>query len=148
MKNTTSAISLIVLAVAAACAGSPANDPTGTPNRNIAELPTTITLAPGASIAVERANLVIRFDSITADSRCPSDVQCVHAGWATAALTVSQLSGTMSAQLVSLSTTAGKNTATSYGKPLTLLSVTPATLSTTAIPKSAYRVVLQIGAPK
>ncbi|MBC8085877.1 MAG: hypothetical protein H7Z40_01325 [Phycisphaerae bacterium] len=148
MTRISSAFSIVGVALVAACAGAPANDPTGTPNRNVATLPTTITLAPGASVEVAQANLAIRFDSVTSDSRCPTDVQCVHAGWATVALTAWQLSGTMSAQLLSLSTTAGKDSATGYGKPLKLLSVTPAPRSTAPIAKSAYRIELLVGAPK
>ncbi len=146
--KTSRAFLLMAATVLVACAGAPANDPTGAPNRNVAALPTTITLAPGGSMQVEQANLNIRFDSITADSRCPSDVQCVQAGWATAALTVSQLSGIMSAQRVALSTTPGKDTVSSYGKPLKLLKVTPAAVSTTMIPQSTYRIELLVGAPK
>jgi hypothetical protein len=148
MKRNALLFSLLALGFTAACAGSPAAEPTDELNRNVAELPTTITLAPGASVAVERANLVIRFDSITADSRCPTDVQCVHAGWATAALTVGQLSGIMSAQLLSLSTTPGQDTASSYGKPLKLVNVTPVPVSTTTIPKANYRIELMVGAPR
>lgn len=148
MTRMTIACGVTAIAALTACSGAPANDPTGSPNRNVATLPTTITLAPGGSIEVERANLVIRFDSITSDSRCPSNVQCVWAGEATAALTIGQLSGVMSAQLLSLSTTPGKDTATSYGKPLKLVSVTPPKVSTTAIQKSSYRIELLVGAPK
>lgn len=148
MTRMNIAFGVTAIALLTACAGAPANDPTGSPNRNVATLPTTIMLAPGGSVEVERANLVIRFDSITADSRCPTDVQCVWAGEATAALTVGQLSGIMSAQLLSLSTTPGKDTATSYGKPLKLVSVTPSKLSTAAIPKASYRIELLVGAPK
>ncbi len=148
MNKKLGTFAAIAIAAVTACAGSPANDPTGTPNRNVATLPTTITLAPGGSVEVERANLVIRFDSVTADSRCPLDVQCVHAGWATAAFTVSQLSGIETAQLLSLSTTPGQDTATSYGKPLRLVTVTPATISTAPIAKAAYRIELLVGAAK
>ena len=148
MTKASTLLGLISLATIAACAGSPANDPTGAANRNVAALPTNITLAPGAGIEVDRAGLNIRFDSIATDSRCPSDVQCVWAGEAVAVLTVSQLSGDLSARLVSLSTTPGKDTTTVYGQPLKLLKVTPATLSSVAIPKAAYRIELQVGAPK
>lgn len=147
-------ISTIILAMAvatgaAACAGSPANDRVGSPNRNdLPVLPTTITLASGASTEVPSANLSIRFDSVTAESRCPSDVQCVQAGSVTVALTIAQLSGTMTAQLLSLTTVAGKDTATSYGRPIRLVSVSPSPVSTTPTPKSAYRVELKVGAEK
>ena len=153
MKQTISLFTLTgvaSLAVSlAACAGSPANDHVGSANRNeLPLLPATITLAAGASTEVPSANLSIRFDSVTAESRCPSDVQCVQAGSATVALTISQLSGTMSAQRLSLTTIAGKDTATSYGQPIRLVSVAPVPVSTATRPMPAYRIELTVGAQK
>lgn len=146
--SITFAVALAV-ALAAACAGAPANDPMESPNRNdLPVLPATIAIAAGASVDVPSANLRIRFDSVTAESRCPSDVQCVQAGSATVALTIGQLSGVMSAQLLSLSTIAGKDTATSYGKLVRLLKVTPVPVSTAPTPKSAYHIELKVGADK
>ncbi|MEP6832568.1 MAG: hypothetical protein ABJB74_04200 [Gemmatimonas sp.] len=141
--------SALLLVSLAACSGSPANDRIGAANLNgLPILPTTITLAVGASTDVPSANLRIRFDSVTADSRCPTSVKCVWAGEATVALTVTQLSGTMSAQLLSLSTTAGKDTATSYGQPIRLVSVQPFPVITTPIAQPLYRIELKVGAGK
>lgn len=149
MKRSFAIAMSVGAALSAACAGSPANDPVGDANRNdLPVLPATIAIAAGASVDVPSANLRIRFDSVTAESRCPHDVQCVQAGSATVALTIGQLSGVMSAQLLSLSTVAGKDTATSYGKPVRLLSVAPVPVSTTPTPKSAYRIELKVGAEK
>ena len=139
----------IIAAGFTACTGNTANDRIGSANTNgTPVLPTTITLAAGASTDIASANLRVRFDSVTAESRCPSNVQCVQAGSATVALTIAQLSGVMSAQLLSLSTIVGKDTATSYGQPIRLLNVLPVPVTTTPTPPSAYRVELKIGADK
>ena len=132
-----------------ACTGTTANDRLGSANTNgTPVLPTTFTLAAGASTDIASANLRIRFDSVIADSRCPSNVQCIQAGSAIVALTVAQLSGVMSAQLLSLSTIAGKDTATSYGQPVRLLNVLPVPVTTTPTQPSAYRIELKVGAAK
>lgn len=49
--------------------------------------PASVTLPPG-----ERANvggLIVVFERVVADSRCPADVQCVQAGEATLAISLS-----------------------------------------------------------
>lgn len=97
---------------------------------------------------VPDANLRIRFDSVTSDSRCPTDVQCIQAGSATIALTIAKLTGQMTKSLVSLSTVPGKDTATVYSQPLRLLSVAPSRVSTAPTPMSAYRIELGVGAQK
>ncbi|MEO7360210.1 MAG: hypothetical protein ABI120_07765 [Gemmatimonadaceae bacterium] len=149
MKNTIPFLTLLAAVSIAACVGSPANDRVGSANRNdLPVLPTTITLAAGASTEVPSANLSIRFDSVTGESRCPSDVQCIQAGSATVALTISQLSGVMTAQLLSLTTITGKDTATSYGQPIRLVNVAPVPVSTASTPRSAYRIELKVGAQK
>lgn len=152
MNKRLSLLALIATGFITACAGTPSNDPTdgpsGSANRNAAALPTSVTLAPGSSIEVTQANLNIRFDSIVTDSRCPTDVQCVWAGEAVAALSIGQLSGEMSLRLAALSTTSGRDTTTAYGKPIKLLKVTPAPDSKNAIAKSAYRIELQVSPPK
>lgn len=152
MKMRPAILALATTAIVTACAGAPSNDPTDGPgglaNRNAAALPTSITLAPGSAMEVTQANLKIRFDSIVTDSRCPTDVQCVWAGEAVAALSIGQLAGEMSLRLASLSTIPGKDTTTAYGKPIKLLKVTPAPDSKNAIAKSAYRIELQVSPPK
>lgn len=149
MKKTGLLVALMTAVTLAACAGSTANDHVGSASRNdMPVLPATITLAAGTSVDVASANLRIRFDSVSSDSRCPSDVVCVQAGSATVQLTIAQLSGVMSAQLLSLTTIAGKDTATSYGQPIRLLSVAPEKVSTTPTPQSAYRIELKVGAVK
>ncbi len=43
-------------------------------------------LRAGESVRLEGSDLVLRFVSVPSDSRCPTDVQCVHAGDATVRL--------------------------------------------------------------
>lgn len=149
MKKTAFLLASIASISAAACAGSTANDHVGSASRNdLPILPAVITLSAGASTDVPSANLRIRFDSVSSESRCPSDVVCVQAGSATVQLTIAQLSGVMSAQLLSLTTIAGQDTATSYGQHIRLLSVAPVPVSTARTPQSAYRIELKVGAEK
>jgi len=142
-------LAFILSATAVACGGTIANDHVGSANTTGASvLPATITLAAGTSIEFASANLRIRFDSVTADSRCPSNVQCIQAGSATVALTATKLSGIESAQLLSLSTMAGKDTATSYGQAVRLLTVLPMPITTTPTQPLQYRIELKIGSEK
>ena len=148
-KRFPAALAVAAASCIIACSGTTANDRIGSANINASPvLPTTITLAAGGSTDIASANLRIRFDSVTADSRCPSNVQCIQAGSATVAFTTAQLSGVMSAQLLSLSTISGKDTATAYGQPIRLLSVQPVPVSTTSTQPSAYRIELKVGADK
>ena len=45
-------------------------------------------LRVGETASLEGSDLVLRFMSVPSDSRCPTDVQCVHAGDATVRLRV------------------------------------------------------------
>lgn len=54
---------------------------------------TEITLAPGQSAAVTGTNLTVTFDSVAADDRCPSQVECVASGPVTVSLSVQQGDG-------------------------------------------------------
>ena len=131
------------------CGGATANEDAGSAAlNNVPPLPATISIAKGATADVPSANLRIRFDSVTAESRCPTDVQCIQAGSVTVALTITNLSGVMSAQLLSLSTISGKDSSTGYGQPIRLVSVSPAPVSTAQTPQSAYRIELKVGADK
>ena len=131
------------------CSGTSANEYAGQATRNNAPpLPATITVAARATADVPSANLRIGFDSVVADSRCPSDVQCIQAGSATVALTITRLSGNMSAQILSLSTITGKDSASAYGQPIRLLRVQPVPVSTSPTAPSTYQIELKVGADK
>ena len=51
-------------------------------------------LAPDQSAAVKGTDLILTFDSVLSDERCPSDVECAASGPVTVSLSVQQGSGT------------------------------------------------------
>ena len=71
------ALTLFVGVIAAAC---------GAGASQAIELGREYTLAPGEHVG--GTDLTLRFDAVPADSRCPSDVQCIWEGDATVAVTV------------------------------------------------------------
>jgi hypothetical protein len=84
----TQMISFFMLFILSACqpAATSSSPVTGTVN-------TEITLAPGQSAAVTGTNLTVTFDSVAADDRCPSQVECVASGPVTVSLSVQQGDG-------------------------------------------------------
>ena len=46
------------------------------------------TLAPGETASVEDTGIGVRFAGVLSDSRCPMDVNCIHAGSAQVRITV------------------------------------------------------------
>ena len=51
-------------------------------------------LAPGQSAAVKGTNLILTFDSVLNDERCPSAVECAASGPVTVSLSIQQGNGT------------------------------------------------------
>lgn len=74
-------VALISLAGIAACAPVRSDVPTVPVN-------TDFDVAIGAMARIQDSDLVVRFDTVTEDSRCPEDVECVWEGNATARVTV------------------------------------------------------------
>jgi hypothetical protein len=46
------------------------------------------TLAPGEAMGITDASLVVRFNGVTGDSRCPADAVCIQGGSAAVGITV------------------------------------------------------------
>lgn len=84
------------LALAAALAGCAAAH--RAPEPPPAALPRTFTLAPGERIRLD-ATAALRYLGVRADSRCPPQVQCVHAGSAQVALRLERAGGDADATL-------------------------------------------------
>lgn len=51
-------------------------------------LDSEFTLAPGETASIEDTGIGVRFASVLSDSRCPVDVDCIHAGNAQVRITV------------------------------------------------------------
>lgn len=65
------------------------------------------TLPVGRSVTVSGENLVIDFEGVTGDSRCPLGAQCIWAGEATAELKVNHKGETSTVTLKEMGGTAG-----------------------------------------
>ncbi|MGV3709304.1 MAG: hypothetical protein ACO1Q7_10720 [Gemmatimonas sp.] len=113
--------------------------------------PSTISMGVGVLVDVPDSRVGIRLDSVSADSRCPSDVQCVHAGNATAHLYVVLSEphvAVIGPERVALTTASAKDTVRVFGRHLRLVRVQPTPQSTRRIEPSEYRVELRVGGEK
>ena len=92
MRSTM--LTVMSLALLAACRGtsSPATESVDQ-QQTQGTLDDTVAVALAEDVRVVRAGLVISFDSVLADSRCPRNVQCVWAGSARVRLTIGQDAG-------------------------------------------------------
>jgi hypothetical protein len=70
-----------------------------TPQAQLVEPGTEITLAPGATVAVKGTGVKIRFVAVTEDSRCPKDTTCIWAGEAKAQIDILKISQTWQVEL-------------------------------------------------
>jgi hypothetical protein len=81
MLNQIAVGALIALAGIAACAPVRSEAPTVPLNMDF-------DVAIGGMARLQDSQLLVRFDTVTEDSRCPEDVECVWEGNATARVTV------------------------------------------------------------
>jgi hypothetical protein len=93
-------------------------------------------LSPGESIQL--GNFTFTLNSVSNDSRCPSDVQCIQAGNATANLELG-----LGNQIVSKSIKSNGETLDYGGYKISVTDVTPTKKSGTQIKQSDYRLVFQ-----
>lgn len=88
----TRAMSVLAFA-AAACAPARTEVPTVPPNADFE-------VAKGTVAHLRDSDLLVRFDTVTEDSRCPQDVTCVWEGNATALVTLDSAGKTAQAQFM------------------------------------------------
>lgn len=81
MLDRRAAVLLIPLAAIAACAPVRGEMPT-------IPLNTDFDIAVGDMARIQDSPVLVRFDTVTEDSRCPADVECVWEGNATARVTI------------------------------------------------------------
>jgi len=103
MKHKTFLLVLLLpLLFITACGGE--TPPTQKPDTNGGETPPTlipepdtiigkkgmsdITLKVGEEITLEGVGITLRLNAVTEDSRCPTTVRCIHAGWVTVDLSI------------------------------------------------------------
>ena len=108
------------------------------------DLGAAFTLAIGGSAVVAETALLIRFDDVLQDSRCPRDVTCIRAGDATLLFTT-LLAGEPAAHRVVVDA-AGSGRFDAAGFTVTALGLAPEPLSTAPIAAGDYRVRLRVTA--
>jgi hypothetical protein len=99
-------------------------------------------LAAGRSIRVADTDLVVRFDRVERDSRCPADVNCITAGDAVVVLGLASARETE--RLYELHTTSGDATAVHAGYLVTLVALNPVPLSTRTLRAGDYVATLRV----
>jgi len=115
-----------------ACAGSAAS---------VVAVGDDVVLTPGKTVQVGTDGVRLSFESISSDSRCPTDVQCVWAGNAAARVRV--WVGT-SARLVDINSMVDPKQAQVDGYLLRFVALTPDPVSTTKIDPAAYRLTVRV----
>ena len=128
------AASLLIAVASLACAGCSAR-----PGAMRVMLEREFRLAPDGRASIFETGQVVRFDSVTADSRCPSDVTCVHAGNAGAVLNIR--TGGRDTTIV-LNTNIEPRDAVVGPTRFHLVRLMPIPLSTAAVAPRDYRAIL------
>jgi hypothetical protein len=123
----------LALVASLACAASRPVEPT---------LDRDFEVAGGTSAKVAGTDLVIRFEAVPNDSRCPVDVKCITAGDATVALRVE--GGGREAQPIELHTLDEPKEARHGGYVVALVVLRPRPVSTRPTPLGTYRATLHV----
>jgi hypothetical protein len=133
--------SVTTMAVLTGCAVASA--PSSTAGGHQASPDGRVTLAPGQSAAVSDGSLQLRFDGVRRDSRCPTDEQCVTAGSADVAITVTGRAGATS---YTLTGGAGRSAAVTHdGEVIALVDLQPTPKGARDIQEAEYRATFQVG---
>jgi hypothetical protein len=128
IRHATILIYLASMSCIAAC----------TPGATTVTLGAEITLAPGVTISVAGAEMTVRFDGVTEDSRCPVGSTCIWAGEVKVQLAIRV------SQVDSMMTLRESESAVAAGYRVTLLRVEPQPTGNARIVESDYRATLKI----
>ena len=101
---------------------------------------TEFTLAVGQEARISDSEITLVIDSVANDSRCPSDVTCVHAGDAEVRLRVRDGSET----LHTVHALTEPRSASFSGYTIALVELSPTPRSTVRTPQEAYRARLRL----
>jgi hypothetical protein len=122
---------LLILALALAACGAQGTEPA---------LGENIELRYGASVLIPGDSVSVRFTDVTADSRCPTGVQCVWAGEAVTVFTI----GAAQTVTLSLGADAQQATVIARGRQITLIALKPHPSSTAPTAKGDYIATIRI----
>lgn len=130
---------VILLASCAPMAGASA------PQAPAVPLGESFTLAPGDTAHVGPERTGVSFDAVIADSRCPTDVQCIRAGEAVVRVVVAGQG--QPAETVELQTTPNRDQVAVSGYTLTLTRVLPEPNTKVRSKASDYRATFTLAKP-
>lgn len=112
-------------------------EPTQQPTRQEARLDSDVELKAGQSVAITGETIVLTFERVTTDSRCPAGVQCVWAGDAVVRVTVTG-SAKADKSTLDLHTQQSGRDGTVQGFRIRLVQLMPATQASEKIPADRY----------
>ncbi len=146
MPNYAAVPLALAVVLVTACRSSEPAAPLVPPAPTVtAPLDSAVTLAPGTTMLVTPPGILVTFDSVTSESRCPTNalIQCVWAGLARISLRVGPATNQ---RVVSLETMTPRDTVTIDRYVLRLVDVSPHPLTLDSIPKASYRATLTLTA--
>ena len=115
------------------------------PKNQVFETGKIFTIMQGQTAQTADGSLKIHFDEVTADSRCPTGVQCVWAGRVDASFTLTQGSANQTVQLSSGALTkGGANSATFGGYTVKLEGMEPAKKSEAMLDQKEYKATMVV----
>ena len=123
---------MLCLGVVAGC-DEPLTGPT-------APLNSEFTLAPGETMAIERASLSVTFNRVTGDNRCPADAVCILGGSADVSITAASDESTRDYVL----RTGDLQPVSHDGATIQLVQVAPYPFSAQTIEPDDYRVTFRV----
>ena len=135
MRRRSAALAVSLTLVLAACAENPTGSSVATGSE--------FQLRAGESVAIEGADLGLRFDLVASDSRCPADAICITLGDAEAVFTAAQVGRAATSLTLHTATRDGQRT-TVGAWTLTLLRLDPYPSSGRPIPPGDYRASLRV----
>lgn len=88
-----------------------------------------------------RSKLTVKFVALLEDSRCPQDVNCIHAGNARIRI---EVTGSRGKETFEVNTTLGPKGASFEGYAINLIELTPAPRTNVRINKNGYRATFSV----
>lgn len=136
--------SILLVLVTLACTGSPPGSPAQEQSRqhilDATQAADTVQVSLGEAVRVHPADLILRFEEVVGDSRCPATVQCVWAGSLTARLTIGLAAGGSMEAILESNGAAGTSSTSAGGYRITLLP----DVSPPAGEQGRYRIELEL----
>lgn len=145
MKGISSVAVVAIVAAGCVSASQPLQGTTGPAGTVQVSMGQDFQLTTGQSGRVNDTPVTVMFRSVGADSRCPSDVQCVWAGDAVINLGLS--STTTVSQEAGIHTTIDPRFTDYAGYRVKVVGLAPVPKSGSTIPAATYVVTLQVSSP-